>query len=209
MIASYEPIGRNHCGETNANRAGEPSRRHADDSEVGAVDADDAAEKRGIEVAPLPDRVRRDCDRRAGAGALLGGGEGSAGGERHAERFEVVRRDDGRKRLAGEVAVADADRREAVRHQAVEDAAPIAQVDVGGIREVGELGLLDPIAIEDGEERVDASLAGPQDQRVDQREDGGVGADAQREHEHGNGRECRLLAKQTHAVPEVLQHTKQ
>jgi hypothetical protein len=96
-----------------------------------------------------------------------------------------------------------------MRQQAVEDAAPIAHVDVGGIREVGEVGLLDAIAIEDGDQRVDASLAGPQDQRVDQREDGGVGADAQREHEHGDGRECRLLSKQTEAVPEVLEHTKQ
>ena len=62
--------------------------------------------------------------------------------------------------------------------------------------------------------KTDASVAGsvdgnrPQQHGVDQAEDGGVGADAERERKRGDGGEAGLLASSRRRVTEVLKHGK-
>ena len=100
-------------------------------------DANGAAEERGRQSGLAPGGVRRDRDAAARPGPLFLGRERAARGQRHAERREVVGRDERRERLLRVASPSPiADDRERVRHQAFEDAGPVAQVEVGGIGEV-------------------------------------------------------------------------
>ena len=78
-------------------RSAEAASRDADHREVRSVDADRAADKRGIEMFALPGRVRRNRDSRAAARLLFARRERTAGGQPDAQRLEVVRRHDRRR----------------------------------------------------------------------------------------------------------------
>ena len=174
--------------------APEPSRRDPDHGEVRAVDPHRAADEARIELLAPPHRIRRDRDLRARTGPFLVSRKGPAGREADPERLEVVRRHDRRECLARELAVADPDGGEAVCEEALKHAAAVAQVQIGGIGEIVEVRRFDAIAIEDRDQRIDPSLPGLQDQRVDDRKDRGVGADAERQDADRNGGKSRRAA---------------
>ena len=124
---------------------------------------------------------------------------------RHAERREVVRRDDGGERLPRHVALADADGRERVRHQTVED---VRRRDRAGRdrpdREIAVALRHRAVRSEDRDELVDPSGPRLQQQRVDQREHRRVHADAERQDQDRDEREPRRPAKQADAVAEIV-----
>ena len=188
-----------------AHRAGKAARRHADNRERRAVHADGAADECRRETGVAPDPERRDRDRHPRPGPLLVERERTTGRERDAERGEVVRRHDRGKHLPGGVAVADADRGEGVRHQALEHVGAVAQIDVGGIREVAVAVDLDPIAAEEADHLIDAAGTRLEHERVDQGEHRRVRADAEREHADGDRREPGRLPQEAKTVTDVLQ----
>ena len=129
----------------------------------------------------------------------------AARGQRHAQRREIVRRDDRAECAARGVAFADADERERVRHQAVEDVVAVAEIGVGGVREAAIHVGLRAVLVEHADQLADPSRHRLQQQRVDDGEGGGVGADAQPEHEHGDGGKAGRPEKKAEAVTQILQ----
>ena len=92
-----------------------------------------------------------------------------------------------------------------MRHQALEHAGAVAQIDVSGIREVALAVDRDAIAAEDADHLIDPAGTRLQDERVDQREHRRIRADAEREHADGDRREPGRLPQEANAVTEVLQ----
>ena len=91
-----------------------------------------------------------------------------------------------------------------MRHHALEHVAAVAEVGVGWIRKAAVQIGLRAVLVEDADELADASRHRLQQQRVDEREDRGVGADPQREHADRDGGESRRTTEQTKAVAEIL-----
>jgi hypothetical protein len=178
--------------------AGEAARHDADDGEVDRVDLDGLAQQVGAVLAD-------DGDRDVGARALLLRGERPAGRQPDAERVEEVRRHDVDERLARAVAAGDADHREVVRHQAVEDVIVVADVDVLGIGE-GTVGVGAGVVVrEDADELVGMPRQRLEQQRVDDREHRAVGADPQRQDGDSDRSEARSLAEGAGAEAQVLE----
>ena len=96
-------------GAEQHHRAAEILRRDADDRERALVDTDSLADEVRIETGLFPVEVAGDDDRRSAAGLFLFGQKAAALHERHPERAEIVRADNGREGAAGGLALADAD----------------------------------------------------------------------------------------------------
>ena len=101
---------------------------------------------------------------------------------------------------AGEARVPPAERREPL--EAVRLLPPVEEVGGGdglfGVADVAMIGLRDdrePIDVGEGE--------GVEDQRVDDAEDGGVGAETQRERQHDDGARRRALHHRAHRIPQI------
>ena len=128
--------------------------------------------------------VPDDGDRNARRGTLFLEREGAAGGQRHAERVEVVRRHDLDERLPRRVAVGHADHREGMRRQRVEHVVAVADVDVVGVGEAAVRGLrLGAVVAVEADQLIGLAGQRADQQGVDQREHRAVGADPERQHE--------------------------
>ena len=139
-----------------------------------------------------------------GAGGLVFlGEEATAQGRPHAQHGEVVARDDQPLNPLGLPALAERQRALHSSDEAVEDLVPVAIVDE--VSEVG--GRADALAAAgaDDDEPVrffDRQL--PDEDFVDQAEDGRIGADADGQREHGDGGKARSFEQHARAVSQVL-----
>ena len=186
--------------------AGEVLRGHADNGEVLAVDADGLLEDVAIESRSLPELVADDHRARRGARAFLVDREVAAVDRPHAERLEVAGRDDVDHRLAGGVVLGDAGERDVVRGEVRERSARVAHVDKAGIGEGAIAALGRAVLAEHADDFTRRVSAGerPDHQAVDDAEDAGVDADAERQHADGGQREAGMLEEKASAVAKVL-----
>ena len=171
------------------------------------VDPDLAAEERRREAGIAPAVVADHDGRDARAGPFFVGVERPPGGERDAERVEVVRGDDGDERAARGVAGRHPDHRKGVGHQAVEDVAGLlANVGEVGVREGAIAIRLGAVAAEEADEITRLSRERLEHERVHEREHRAVGADPDREDEDGDEREARRLGKRPNREAQILDH---
>ena len=124
----------------------------------------------------------------------------------HAEGLEVVGADDVDQRLARGVVLGDAAERDVVRGEMRERAAGLAHVDEAGIRERAIAALGRAVLAEEADDLTRRIGAGqrPDHQAVDDAEDAGVDADAERQDADGGEREARMLEEKARAVAKVL-----
>ena len=183
------------------------ARHHADDRHGIAVEAHDAADGGGVAVeAALPGAVRED-DHLLDGGLLVGAGEGAAERGREAEGLEEAGGHHRAGELAGvaiEVPVAGHAAADEHGGEVLEGAAAVAEVaEVGGgdggaaVAARRAAGGPDEAAGVAVRERV-------QEDRVDDGEDRGVRADAERESQHRGDGEAGVGAELTDSVAEVL-----
>ena len=197
-------------GGCQGGRSSEAARRDPDDRERAAVDADRPAQETDVAAVTLPVRVADDGDSGSASGALLLFGERAAGQQVNAERGEVVPSHRRAERAARGVGLPDADKRHREPHDAAETAVVVPNVDVARVRESaipigpGVVVAVDP----DDLARALAARQRSEEERVDQREDRGVRADAQGEHQDGRQREPRVLEQETEAVARVLEQVR-
>ncbi len=155
-------------------------------------------------VAPLPELVAQQHDAGA-ARRFVALDEGSPAQRGHAERVEEVRAD--RRALHALRAFAAREREEG-RREAGDRlelralAPPVEEVRVGSLAPV-ELFLRVRLPEVDEPRRVFEGQR-PQERRVHDREDGAVGADAQRQRHDRDQSEARLLQQHAHRVSHVL-----
>jgi len=200
-----DPEGQIELGGREGRHAGEVLGCDADDREDPRVDADRATNQVRIRAVSVPVLVADDGDRDGAARQLLSWQEGTPAEEANAKRVEVVGRHDVGEDPACHLALGQPHEREVVGQQVAEHAPALTQVSVVGIREgaiaVGTFGAL-AIAVHQLVGPVDDE--GSKEEPIDQTEDGGVDTDAQRQHEHGDAREPRVLRQHAGAVSDVL-----
>ena len=171
------------------------------------ADADAPADDGGIRPERRrPERVA-EHDHRRGALSCIAGLDEAAGDRLHAERLEqsgarLERRREER------IAVGGHRRREVPeRRHRLDALLPRRQIDV--VADGDEL-LRDAraiVAMTEDDEIVGVRIRQrPQQDGLDDGEDRGVGADAQRQRQNGGDREERLSAEQTNTVPQVVEH---
>ncbi len=177
---------------------------HPDDGERQVVDLDGLADdlRIGCEVVP-PQAVADDHDRMAAGRDLVGGQQGAAALRMHPEHVEVVPGDELGRDRAGAAPASERDVGQSRAEQPGERLAVLAQVQVVGIRQLeGASGAglaVDHVqpggALHTGERR--------QGDAFEHGEDGGIQADAKREHADHGQREPRLLRERAQRIPEV------
>ncbi len=161
----------------------------------------------GLSAVLLPVGVADDRHLRLGARALLFRREHASEREVRRQRLEVVRRDDEDERAAGGVALGDAGERDALGQDAREDVGAVAHVDKVGVREAPVVVGTRAVLAVDADDLTRRALGGqrPEQQLVDQREHGAVGADAEREHDDRDGGETGPARHDTEAVAQILE----
>ena len=166
-------------------RSAKAAWRHADDGVAPSVENRRAAEKVFGEAGSRPLRVARDGHRGWRSRPLLFGSEGPSARQRHAERVEVVRRHDIDHRPAGRLALGDAGHRQVVCREMGEGPARGAQVLEIRIGEGTRAARRRPLQAVQADNRAGCARgqARPQQQAVDQREDAGIDADAECQHQ--------------------------
>ena len=115
-------------------------------------------------------------------------------------------RDDVDHRLTRGVVLGDAGERDVVRGEMGERPARLAHVDEAGIREGAIAAFGRAVLAEEADDLTGRVGAGqrPDHQAVDDAEDPGVDADAERQHADRGQREARMLEKKARAVAKVL-----
>ncbi len=190
-------------GVAKISRQHEARRHDADDLEGVAVDEDRSADDRGIGgVAPVPESVTKD-DEPGTVGEVLLGRERAADHRRDAERRERVGAD-ARARdalgflAAGQVHLSFAPGRDLLQRPA----APAIVHDLA----LGHPGLVErrPLAPDHHRAIGLGPRQRPEEHGVEHAEDGGVGADPERERQDGNGREAWTAEERARPEPEVL-----
>ena len=186
--------------------AAEAARRDADDGDLLPVQPDDAADDGRVALeAALPEPVADDRDRRRALALPPFRRVEEAPGHRfHAQHVEVVPRHEQRPHPLGRLVRAHAQRAVAERQRAREARRAVADVAVVEPRrvDVGSAG-------RDRLDGDDASRVGDARQRLEQHalhpaEDRRRGGDAQREREHGRGREPRVLGQEAEREAQVF-----
>ena len=181
------PRRRRHAEE----RADESLRRDADDRDRRVVDRDLLADHRGIAgEAALPVGVAEHRDRMAARRDVVLGGEEAARGRTNAHHLEVVAADERAPRALGGVVDGDAEGLIVLRDD-VQHRRAIAEVDEVGIGPRAAL----PFAVlhrGDANRRgIRRQRDGPEQHRLDPREDRRVGADAETERQDRGQRQAR------------------
>jgi len=202
--------GRPQIREEPGEQAGEAWRRDADDGEHAAVERERLIDDAGIGPEPLrPHRVRQDDDRRRGRGPILVGQEAAPERRADAEDRKEVGGDD---RAAHRFALAamvphEIGRFAAERAHLGEDAIVVAIELVVGIRELhvaADAGAARRVVLPDlAQARGIRDGRRLQQERVDEREDGGVGGDADGEREHRNRREAAVVDEHANRVSKI------
>ncbi len=176
----------------------EAAPRDADDRQRVAAHPDRPPDDRGITPEPgLPGVVAEHDERRGAQLAIVGGIEEPTRLRGHAEDREVVARDELALRELGRVG------RAAVRHLEADGLAPrggrerhprpVAEGQVVGI--VPGHSRVGTAARDEPQLLWSANRQRLQEQRVDQGEDRGIGADAERQRQHGDRRRGRRAAQ--------------
>ena len=186
--------------------AGEVLRGHADNGEVLPVDADGLLEDVAIESRSLPDLVADDHRARRRARAFLVHREVAAVDRLHAERLEEAGGDDVDRRLTGGVVLGDAGESDSVTGEVRERSARVSHIAKARIGEGAIVALGRTVLAEHADDLTRRIGPGerPDHQAVDDAEDTGVDADAERQDAYGGQREAGMLAEKASAVSKVL-----
>ena len=186
-------------------RAGEAVRHDANHGERRPVDRERPADDGRIAAeAAFPEPVGQH-DHRSRLDVLFSR-EAAADRRLRAQHGEVAAGGDLQQDLFGGVAVAPVHLREGERRHLGEHLVLRAQILVVQVRQ-REVARIARVGHEHGRETA-GLLDGnrPEQDRVDQAEDSGVGADAKRKRQHGDRREPRTLDEQTGGVLDVVKH---
>jgi hypothetical protein len=166
----------------------------ADDRARAVVDADGAADDVGVGAEALAPEAVLDEDDGVGAGPALLLAEGAAALGARGEHAEERGRDARAGDALGLLALVEAEVLLAVGGQLLEDAGLLAPVEVvGGRDRVAVVGLVHAALPDHHDPRRRLVRERPQQQRVDDREDGRVRAHAQGHGQHRHGRKPRVL----------------
>ena len=186
--------------------AGEVLRGHADNGEVLPVDADGLREDVAIESRSLPDLIAGDHRARRRARAFLVHRKVAAVDRLHAERLEEARGDDVDRRLTGRVVLGDAGDDDRVTREVRERSARVSQIGKAWIGEGAIAALGRTVFAEHADDftRRVGPGEGPDHQAVDDAEDAGVDADAERQDAHGGQGEAGMLEEKASAVSKIL-----
>ncbi len=149
--------------------------------------------------------VADDDDGDACARALLVAREAAPGAQRRAQRVEVVGRDHLDERLPHALARRHADHRKGMGHDLLEHVVAVPDVGIVGVGESAEGLGLGPIVTIEADQIVSPPRERPDQQGVDDREHGRIGADAESQHRGGDYRETGALAQRSRPEPQVLQ----
>ena len=188
----------------------EPRLRDADNLDRLGLERQRAADDRPIAaVLALPERVAEDRARRAAA-AIVGVGQDPAGRRPHAERVEEPAADPEALRGTRLAAGCEVEGRGSSRQQAREALLPranlfpdrIGQRGIPAVEVAAHAGGIDETYLGEFGRVGHGQRAQPD--RVDDLEDGGVRADAERERQDGDRREPRIPAEEPQAVAQVL-----
>ena len=193
-------------GRDHRRRPGKPLGRDADDREGPRVDGDRAAQHTLPRAPRPPVVVADDGHGSAAARPLLVGREAPALCHADAKRREVVGRDGGHQRAAGDVAFPHAGQDERERGDLTENAVAIADVQVVGVREVAKDAGGRVVAAVDADDLARPVAPGHrlEQERVHEAEDGGVRADPDGQHQHRREREARRLPHEAHGEAEIV-----
>ena len=206
-------IGHEHLRRRAERRAREVARRHADDGQRLAVDDDRVVEhvRVGAE-ARLPVRVAEHRHRRLADRAVVGRAEQPAERGLHAEHREVAARHEhalAAQRLAavGEVGAEETVRRDAGERRLHPLEVPEHRVAEHGVAVAGLVARL-RAGLRAGRREVDQPRGllhrqRPQEELVEQREDGRVGPDPERQRDDGDDRDERALEERPERELEV------
>jgi hypothetical protein len=186
-------------------RAGELARHHADHGGRRTVQSNRLTDDRRIGAeASRPEAVRENRDRRLSLHARVGGTLRAPARSRHAKDIEVISRDDARQNLLRLAARRHVQRCKGVRGQARESPDASLVVEEVRIRDGIEPGvpLVDrvdrhqPILVDDWERT--------EEQRVNQTEGGGRGADPKGQGEKRRYRESALSGEDAQCIRDIL-----
>ncbi len=187
-------------------QADEPSRRHADHGGRHVTDRDLLTEGGGRPI-PDPAPVRpADNGYRRGSRLRIARLQESPHGRRQPQRLEVLAKDvlTCQRRMAGGLRTWRGESRRS--HQIREHVVPRPHLFVVGQPEAvhRRIGGVEPPELD--EPPGVAHGKRPQDQDVNQAEDGGVGANAEREGQRDDDGECPAAAQHANGVVQVLEH---
>ena len=199
----HEQIGRR-CGDD----AGEADGRDADDCHRRAVDRHHLVQDgRVAGEAPLPEPMAQYRHRVRARRPIVIVGEPAAERRLHAQDGKRVARDELRLDALGLATIGERRRRRRARHQAAEGVVAIAKIPIHRMRE----GTLVRRPAAEGAGAVELHQLArildrqqPQQHLIHQREDGGVGADPQRQRQHDDDREGGRAGQRADGVAEIL-----
>ena len=186
--------------------AGEVLRGNADNGEVLPVDSYGFLEDAAIESRSLPDLEADDHRARRCARAFLFHREVAAVDRLHAECLEEAGGDDVDRRLTGGVVLGDAGESDSVPGEVRERSARVSHIANARIGEGAIVALGRTVLAEHADDLTRRIGPGerPNHQAVDDAEDAGVDADAERQDADGGDGEARVLREEPQTVTEVL-----
>ena len=188
-------------------RSGKAFRRHTDNRVVAPVESLGSPEHvLWREPRLAGELVSHNHDAHVALGPLFVRCELASRRQAHTERREVRRRRDGRERTARRVSVLRADHGDRVRHDRVERRPIRPNLLVVAPREAAKTVRPRSVATVDTD---DAGAFGGhrlEHEGIDQAEDCGVSANAERQDQHGNRRESRVFQQEAGGMPDVLKH---
>ena len=181
---------------------------HTDDGQRIAVEHDLPADHGGVGgEARLPVTVTQDGDRVAALHKIVLRVEDAAQGGAHAQDREVIAGDEFARDQFGPAFVSQAEAVAEAAEHSLEDLVLVAEILVHGIGNRVAAGVASVVRSARREQHQLFRVAHRQqlqDQLIDQREDGGIGADSQGEREHRDGREQGRFAQGAERVAQVL-----
>ena len=155
-----------------------------------------------------PIAVADEGDGRGLSGLFFFGRKDPPDHRRHSEHVEIIGGHDRGEDAPGVVLLADADHGDVVARDPGEDRVLIANVAQCRIRKGAEGFRVLRVLGENLDHFVGPGIARRREQqRVDQAEHGGVGADAESEHEDGGDRETRRLEELPESEAKIPDHT--
>ena len=203
-----------HVGDLSDDFAAIARGRDTDDRESGAIDRDASTDGARIPIEQSrPISVADDHDWRAANPLILAAIECPAGLRRHAEDLEVIARDESSARMLRFTARADAhvESRDAPgRNQPGDQRVPLAQITKQRIRkQIRAWRALrqraDACGVADRDKLLRVSHREvSQNHRIDEREDGRVGADAEGQCQHHDRGKSGIAAQRTKRVTQIL-----
>ena len=194
-------------GGEDMHRPRETFRHDADDGEGPAVDDHFRADQRRITVLFQPIIVTDNGHRRAAARRFLFSRKGTPLHRENTQHREIIRADDVGEGASRVAFLADPDHAQIVPEDVGEDRVLFADVAVGGIRKFAErFRILFVLGKELNDLRRIVVMGRSKQHRIDETEDGGVRADAERENDHRRDGEPRRLPKLPKSELEILNH---